>query len=98
MSMLLIMLIMGNIIYSLSPECEQPDELVVAFTQLECAKNLNIDVLKEKACKAIYNSAICEFQNDDLPVIKSIAEGMINKCAKTKLVDQNLCVDKYKGI
>jgi hypothetical protein len=95
---ILLIIVISGVIYYLNPPCKQPDELTVAFLQLDCAQNINIDELKKKACQALYNESTCQLKNEDLPLIESIAKDMINKCAKKNLVDQNLCIDKYKGI
>lgn len=74
--------------------CAKPTKLDVIDAQLLCASNLDTGLLTKKACLKIYEREVCDFSENDIPVIYDIAVEMINKCTDKELQSNKMCT-KY---
>lgn len=88
----------GGTVYYFMTKCEEPSELLISLTQLNCAVNLDVNAFRSDACSKLHGMPECEFIPEDIPVVREWLNDAVNKCATDYLKSKNKCVDKYLPI
>lgn len=78
--------------------CEQPEEIIVQLTALQCAQSLITPELRVEACQSLGREDNCEFQEEDREHINQLILKKITSCVEKNLESQGMCTDKVKGI
>jgi hypothetical protein len=80
--------------------CQEPSELLISLTQMDCVLNLSTDPLAFRAqiCKSLGRSSDCVIDDKDEVAVESFINNIINSCAKDALKAKNYCTDQVKDI
>lgn len=78
--------------------CEQPDEMVVALTQLQCVNAIDPAALRENACLTLKGTQECVFEESDRPDLQKFLNKVVNDCTDSILKTQGMCIDKYEKL
>lgn len=80
------------------PKCEQPTEMKVVLTQLQCAREIITPELADEACHLLGRESECEFVEEDRQVIIDLIGKRVNDCTKKSLEADNYCTDQVKDL
>jgi hypothetical protein len=81
--------------------CEEPEEIVVALTGLQCAQqvlNKEPQELRAQFCEYLQRGSECELQEEDRPKLIEMIDGLVVNCIKAEFAKQNLCTDKIDNL
>ena len=97
---ILALLIVGGIgLYLFFPRCQQPDEMMVAQTQLKCALLIDVPALRAEVCQQLHGTPECQLAGqEDFDAALKLVNKKIDDCAKAALQAENKCIDKYEEL
>lgn len=81
--------------------CEEPSDIKVAMSALECAQETldkPVEEVRAELCSYIEKGPECEFSEEDKFTVIEVLNSKIFTCTKKKLKAENLCVDKVDAI
>lgn len=93
-----VFLILIGLAFLLIPRCEEPTEMQVLMTQLQCARAIITPDLRVEACRELGREDECEFTEDDRETIMALVSKRVNKCTRDALEAQNLCTGNVKDL